>query len=689
MTAHKAWRLRIQDENNISSKNTPALSEIKMFRAGTSINVATSSYSTFYASHQSLPVSNAFDGNVNTFWYGSAFQPTQITIGILLTGANEDIDRYSLSLYNSASGNSYAPKDWFLEWSDDTTNGFNGTWTVVDTHTNVTNWTAYEERTFTIPVVFNPELAAIEQSNDEFYAYSPLPPILGNITSQEFYTDNFYAAPKILSHTHWRILVTDDNDVITAFNFCIAELFFYQENDEIDYAEGTIYGTHYPNFFGKPVDQIFDRNIATTTLWGSDTGSPKIVTKQFTSGKAITTIEMIATDNASWLKFMPKNFSIEYADSGSGPWSVLLNVTGETNWLVGEKRKWTVLQPILGLNATEQQTDKSLFFEFPGSHNAWRIRPISFKQGFSAATIQEVEFIRKIDSSDITGPGFLHYFGTIANAENAFDDNISTIVQLNLGDKIGLQIGNNESYEVRVVTITPDSSSFVIDSFALEYSDNTNSNITSGDWVLVRVFDNLSDSWQAGVQRKFDLEVQNIYGDFLYFENQDVFYSKQSVFLTVKEDSKNTVYAVLKGATLSDSDIKIYHFEEFRDEKSISTIKVSLAVDSKTLFNYLIDSGKISLVFNDSIQSVDYDIKIVDSGFVYATKKIIAGQNVNVVDIVNIFSMSYSNKKHEIHCTIDRRLNPGDRVRIFDVDYSINSITLYGLKKMNLSLIEI
>lgn len=132
------------------------------------VNVTGPLAGSFHTGIQSVPV---FDDDTNTTWLNTNALGTGFVIGKFIN-LTADLTEYTI---NTASNPNVNLKSWTLEKSNDTTDGFDGTWQIIDTNNGITDWVGNTTRSFIIFDTIAGDLAATETGGpDTFFAISPI-----------------------------------------------------------------------------------------------------------------------------------------------------------------------------------------------------------------------------------------------------------------------------------------------------------------------------------------------------------------------------------------------------------------------------------------------------------------------------------------------------------------------------------
>ena len=137
-TPHRYWRINITA--NGGDVNFVGISELT-FRKGFGGSTTTTG-GTASASVEGNPASNAFDLDYGTFWHAGSGNTTGWIKYDYGVGNGFNVVEYSVAPWQTTAR---SPKSWTLQHSDD-----DSVWTTVHTVTNTPDWTAQEERTYTV-----------------------------------------------------------------------------------------------------------------------------------------------------------------------------------------------------------------------------------------------------------------------------------------------------------------------------------------------------------------------------------------------------------------------------------------------------------------------------------------------------------------------------------------------------------
>ncbi|MFJ7915866.1 MULTISPECIES: hypothetical protein [unclassified Lysinibacillus] len=168
----------VTDEFIISSSDfeTNEFVEVKKVKEGSYIvpkltsNTPTSEGFPFASSifSSSYSVWNAFDKSTSTYFCTIASQ-TSGFLGFYFN-SKKRVSKYKITSSTSSSQISYMPKNWFLQGSDDTTDGVNGEWRDLDKQTNQIWTTTSEEKVYTLSSITKYHAYRIKWSDNNGHA---------------------------------------------------------------------------------------------------------------------------------------------------------------------------------------------------------------------------------------------------------------------------------------------------------------------------------------------------------------------------------------------------------------------------------------------------------------------------------------------------------------------------------------
>ena len=136
VSGHRYYRMNISVGRTVSYLGIAEL-QLRIVAGGSQVAVGgTASASAVYGGNTAA---NAFDGNLSTYWEANSSFPYQL-IYDFGAGVSKKIVEYAV-----AGEGGVEPVAWTLEYSDNAT-----TWTVADTRTGQTSWTAGTYNTYTV-----------------------------------------------------------------------------------------------------------------------------------------------------------------------------------------------------------------------------------------------------------------------------------------------------------------------------------------------------------------------------------------------------------------------------------------------------------------------------------------------------------------------------------------------------------
>jgi len=367
MADHLAWRLRIIDDNGISGGNVVINSnDIRFILKGTTINVAKD---TLYGSSHTnsdagvgFTVDLCFDEIFSTNWNTGGGTNEKI-VGKIFTLGDRDIDEYRIRCANFTGAEQYAPKEWYFEYSDDTTNIIDGTWFIVDYQNNITSWSQNDAKLFHIqPVISEGDLDAQELETDTIRTL-----IEGSIATNEDQSDTLRATNLRGHHLAWRLRILAHDGPAGSIHIGSPDIRFWQRVTEVNVAKNNDYGESYANAdIGPPytVENCFNEHLSTQWISGGGTNE-KIVGKIFYSIAFDIGEYAISSPNptqANIQGYGPKEWYLEYSDDTTniidGTWYAADYHDNEIGWQQGIPRTFNVNYPSVGdLLVNEQTTD--------------------------------------------------------------------------------------------------------------------------------------------------------------------------------------------------------------------------------------------------------------------------------------------------------------------------------------------
>jgi hypothetical protein len=280
---HKAWRL------NVTAKDPVAvflqINELKLFYDD--FNVSGNQPGTVFANATPGIAINAFN-NGNGAWSDSN-APVPVIIGFIFDSVI-DVNSYLIQLNGGSVTVVTGPQDFTLEYSDDTTTGFDGDWTVFDTQVGELGWIPSEGR---------------------FYPTSG---------------DN---------HSWWRVVFTEVDGGISLQSFGFDLL---KNSAKLNNNTGTVFAINAGGFFAllDVVDTSLYNPLILPTL-----GAPIIVAKKFNTPLKIDSYRM-GSGASTTLDKSPKAWTVEFSDDSTdgqdGTWTVYDTQTNQTGWSIGEFR---------------------------------------------------------------------------------------------------------------------------------------------------------------------------------------------------------------------------------------------------------------------------------------------------------------------------------------------------------------
>lgn len=143
--------------------------------------------------------------------------------------------------------------------------------------------------------------------------------------------------------TYWRLYITDSVSAGTGDNFKaqINEIEFRSTAGVPETPSGgTAFGSSNVAPGGEYAN-AFDGNDS--TLWSSASGAllPQSIGYQFTSGKSVAEVSILASTDSFRLDRLPKSFEVQYSSDGVN-WTTALTVTDEPPWSAGEERTYAL-----------------------------------------------------------------------------------------------------------------------------------------------------------------------------------------------------------------------------------------------------------------------------------------------------------------------------------------------------------
>jgi len=145
MAAHIAWRFKVTSIGD----PTTTIPEVSFSAGGVDVSTSTTnSGNTFFSITPTAgSAASAFNGNIQSSQIQLIITAPNSTppfyFGVILDAA-EDVDEYNVFSYDNGGSFGNLITGWDVEFSDDTSTGFDGIWTTGDTQTSQV-WTATPE----------------------------------------------------------------------------------------------------------------------------------------------------------------------------------------------------------------------------------------------------------------------------------------------------------------------------------------------------------------------------------------------------------------------------------------------------------------------------------------------------------------------------------------------------------------
>jgi hypothetical protein len=284
------WRIYVTANDGTTYSEVNA---IEMSTSAFGANIATGGTPIASSAFGASVAANAFDGSLTTAWTSATTALPQ-WVGYDFGAGNHKTIR-AIGIWGSNSGyTTRSPKNFDVQYSADGV-----TWMTAWSVTNSTGWGANEYR---------------------FFPDMPVP------TS--------YAGSPWGAHAFWRL---DMLSSVYGSYYSLAELEFRAAPGGSDQATGGT-ATASSVYSGVSADYGFDNN--TTTLYHTNGSGHQWLAYQFALPVSVGRISILArADNAQ--SQTPKQFSLRWSDSSTGPWRTVFYRPNEINWGLGELRTYT------------------------------------------------------------------------------------------------------------------------------------------------------------------------------------------------------------------------------------------------------------------------------------------------------------------------------------------------------------
>lgn len=373
-TAHAYWRIKITGSNSATYVN---LTELELRGSVGGADQATGGTSLCGSSYFGGTGTEVWDGNTTSDRWGA--EANGVTLGTAWVGYHfaAPVDVKQIAMTCSAWTDE-APIAFNLEWSDD-----GSTWTVLESFTTASVWTAYETRLFTVQsyLSFLADLDDVDMStaptsgqalkwNGTKWAPAadatggsggsslPTGGTTGQVLAKASNTDGDVEWVDAASgggsastttephaaHRGWRILILDTIEYPTldaGGNATIGDLAFYDRSGTQIATSGGI-ATGFNIHGGFPLANAFDGLSSTLCSSGASLSKDQRMAIGYVFATAVDVGSIKLKNADGYANQMPVHFSVQYSDDLGATWKTYAQFTDTGTWSNGEQRTYTL-----------------------------------------------------------------------------------------------------------------------------------------------------------------------------------------------------------------------------------------------------------------------------------------------------------------------------------------------------------
>lgn len=371
--AHAYWRIKITASNDSTYVN---VTELEFRDAVGGVDQATGGTSICGSSYFGGTGSEVWDGNTTSGRWGA--ETNGVSLGTAWVGyhfsAPVDVKQVALT----CSGfDTQAPTAFNLEWSDDGV-----TWTVLESFTTASVWTAYETRLFAVQSYLSllADLDDVDMSTAPTSgqalkwngtAWAPAADVTGGSGGTSLPTGG--ATGQVLAkasntdgdahwvdaasggsgstsiephaaHRGWRILILDtiEYPTLDAGGYAtIGDLAFYDRSGVQIATSGGI-TTGFNIHAGFPLANAFDGSSSSVCSSAASLSKDQRMALGYVFATAVDVGSIKLKNADGYANHMPVHFSVQYSDDLGATWKTYAHFTDTGTWSNGEERTYTL-----------------------------------------------------------------------------------------------------------------------------------------------------------------------------------------------------------------------------------------------------------------------------------------------------------------------------------------------------------
>ena len=385
---HIGWRLKIEAINLTGPSLYAQLDALEFYFEG--VDRSTLKEGLPFENNKSSETKGAINLFTATGAIWESTSPIQFPVYIgSLFKIPIDSDQYRITAASFNPGLSTpTPQSWSLEISNNSTNGLDGDWDVIDIQSNITSWSTKETKIFalTYPEKFG-DISALELETDVMF--TPQSITLGDVNSLEIETDTLNSSgglatagnlgaieqetdsysPAIVygPHLGWRVQITESTHDTLSIVF-LQRIEFKRENgiSQIGhyitpgvYGEDRIRGIFASDTGFRAADAFNLDGLTTLSI----SPLPAVLGKKFDVAEEVVFYSIRNSASLTGTAH-PKSWNLQYSDNPTndlkgGDWVTMHSVTNETDWQPDETKTYNMgLLNIYGaLAAIEPRSD--------------------------------------------------------------------------------------------------------------------------------------------------------------------------------------------------------------------------------------------------------------------------------------------------------------------------------------------